>query len=135
MRHKGDFMSLSATIATAGNAITQIGDNLNVSAHNIANINTPNFQSVDYYAPSFDADGMVYYGGFLYDNAELYPTIGALEQELSPYQDEIAALARNDVNLATEYLRFIQNENALEANAKVLTTADSMNGYLMDMTI
>ncbi len=127
-------MSITSTLLNSGNTLSQVGENMTITAHNIANVNTPDFQAMDYYAP-FTSDGLMYYGGFVYDNADLFPTVDNMSDVLGSYQDEVMGIAKNDVVLASEYIRLIQNEHELDANAKVMSTADSMNGYLMDLTI
>ncbi len=111
-------------------AMNAFADGMAVSAHNIANISTPNYTSVQYN-----------YGAGPANNVELQVDPNPA-QIVSPNQSapppitqspliyETYGMANNTVDLAREFTVQIATEHAFEANAIAISTREEMEQSL-----
>ncbi len=132
-------MNINSALNVAGNTIVEYGNDMQLIANSLANINTPYYQSSDRYTQlgnlAAEMSRDLSYGEFIYENADIYPEYEELSSESQEYADEVYGMIQNDVNVAAEYVNLIQTENNLAANTKVVSSIESMNGYLMDLTV
>ncbi len=109
-------------------ALNAFSNGMAVSAHNIANVNTPNFTGWEYHygaGPGGTVQLQVDNNPIRLDNADalnpLPPTF---------YENETIGMANNTVDLATEFTKQISTQNAFEANAVAIRTRDEMDDSL-----
>lgn len=134
-------MSLNSTMQIAANAIRQIAYSTNGTAHNVANVNTPNYTPVDiYYQTGPYGIGMDAYLSETYLSDELLFTENGNYNTFSDkatldfsIEGGMLRATSNKVDIAREFVDLISDQRALEANAKVITAAEMMYGVVIDM--
>ncbi len=113
-------------------ALNAFSNGMAVSAHNIANVSTPNFTSWEYHygaGPGGTVQLQVNNSPIRLDNADalnpLPPTFN---------ESETIGMANNTVDLATEFTHQISTQNAFEANAIAIRSRDEMYDSLYHQT-
>ena len=136
-------MSSDYALQLAAGAINKASSNMNIIANNIANINTSGYIPMDVYSQDWlnDIEMEAYLSKMYLADEKLFTTNGVYNTfsdkavfEFGTDGDLSRALS-NKVDLAREFTNLIANEHALEANAKVITTVDTMYGVVLDMKV
>jgi flagellar basal-body rod protein FlgC len=114
----------------AVSAMSSFSVDVMAQAHNIANVNTPEFKSqrVDLMSGPQDLGVMV--GAVMRDTTPgpLMPDYIRQNDTLSP-----AWIEGSNTDLVREFVHMMTAQRAYEANAVVIRTADDLSGTLVDM--
>lgn len=131
-------VSLTDAVYSAASAMNALGTGMAATAHNVANVNTPEFvpQQV-YYQTGPEGQGVqvgaVTQGGYLPPLAQpesAYPSMPLANGLLPP-----EALAPSQTELAREFTNMISVQRAYEANAATIHTWDVMQGVIVDLKV
>lgn len=126
---------MNSLLNASASALGAFSVGMQVTANNIANMNTPDFQARKiHYATGPEDYGV---------------RVGMIGQDTSPgapllhyYQDtvDISATAQahrnsSNVSLEKELVSMISTEHAFKANAAVVSTYDEISGTVLDMKV
>ena len=121
-------------------ALSAFGSGMQVTAHNIANVSTRDYEAQSYSYMSGPAD----------QGVEFVPPRGDLYQDVMPwpegrpypsgesYMDSYGINADyiyNTVDIPRETVNMINTQRAYEANAATIRTVEEMNGTLLNMVV
>ena len=126
---------MQSLLNTSVSALGAFGVGMQVTADNIANINTPYFKA----GRAYYETGPQWYGtmvGALSRDISPGPAIPALPADTLKVSPEAAALREgSNVSLEREFVQLITLEHAYAANAVVVRTADDIAGVLLDLKV
>lgn len=131
-------VSLTDAVYSAASAMNAYGTGMAATAHNVANVNTPDFypQQVQYQTgPNGQGVqvGAVTQGPYLPPAPQpesAYPSLPLADGLLPP-----EALAPSQTDLAREFTNMISAQRAYEANAATIRTWDVMQGVIVDLKV
>ena len=126
---------MQSLLNTSLSALGAFGVGMQVTADNIANVNTPYFKS----GRAYYETGPQGYGtrvGELSRDISPGPAIPALPPDTIDMSPAAAALREgSNVSLEREFTQMISLEHAYSANAMVVRTVDDIAGVVLDMKV
>ena len=117
-----------STINTSASALSAFSTGMNVTANNIANINTDNFKKQDVVMEEVSHGGVK---AVVSQEENVKEDLVALS-EINPDATAVVEDA-SDVSLAEEMVNTMAFNKYYEASVKSLGVADSMKGTVVDM--
>lgn len=142
---KGSTMNISS-LNIAGSALNAAATEVWATAHNVANVNTANFNPTDIHYQT-GSNGLGVEPVFRSRDSLLQPAKeqfldidASLDKELSFNTENFLNSARsleaeqaNSVDIATEFVHLIMAENMFNANAVSISTDNNMFGTIIDL--
>ncbi|MDL2314068.1 hypothetical protein LJC36_03710 [Desulfovibrio sp. OttesenSCG-928-C14] len=124
-----------STMNLSISAMDAFGLGMEVSAHNIANINTPYFKAGRAYFES-GPNGFGTRVGELSRDESPGPLIPALPADTVNITSETYALREgSNVSLEREFTGMVMLEHGYAANAQVVRSVDDMSGVIINMKV
>jgi len=114
MLEKGSFIMSDTNLS----AVSALGTAQQVSANNVANVNTEGFEASSVVLESGPQDQGVRVGG-IHGNTNAGPMIGEVEG--------------SNTDIATEMVGMIRTRHAFSANIAAIRVSEEMSGHLVDM--
>ncbi|MDR2893144.1 MAG: flagellar basal body protein [Deltaproteobacteria bacterium] len=126
---------MQSLLNTSVSALGAFGVGMQVTADNIANINTPYFKA----GRAYYETGPQGYGnrvGEISHDISPGPAIPALPPDTIDISPTAGALREgSNVSLEREAIQMVSLENAYSANAMVVRTTDDIMGVVLDMKV
>lgn len=127
-----------SSIHSAASALQAFSTGMQVTAHNIANTNTPEFRASSTVLAESAPPGGVYVA-----DVQQSSTSGGYIQSLQPVENpetgrldtQWQTVEASNTDLAREMVDMISWQRGYEANAVVIRTHDDMSGVLLDMVV
>lgn len=131
-------VTLTGAVYSAASAMNAFGTGMAATAHNVANVNTPEFHPQQVYYQTGPQGQGVEVGGVTQGPYLPVPPQPESAYPAAPLADGLLppeALAPSQTELASEFTSMISAQRAYEANAATIRTWDVMQGVIVDMKV